>query len=328
MQSMTQVNVSGRPTTTSVGRRARTSKAKSQRRGGARRRSIAPYLFVAPYVLFLVSFAIAPALYGLYTSLFTTPRGRPREFDPAANWSSVIDDYRLPESAANVGTYLGLWMPAMVLFIFVAALTMHARPGRFADAMRLTYYLPGAITGSAAALLWLFMVSPGFSPFGPVLDLFGIGSASEFIGKHATILISIMGIAMHAGGWILIVYAALTALPKDVMDAARVDGASAWQLALRVKLPMVRRYIVLILITTFAAGTQVFAEPMVLAQGVPGQISGTWSLNQLAYYYATTLGDFGRAAALSLMLLVVGLVVALVVIYRTKFYRIERGEGA
>lgn len=321
---MTQVNVAGTGRTD----RAR-GKPRSVARGSVpqrrrRRRSIAPYIFVAPYVLFLVGFAIAPAIYGAYNSLLS---GRPgnREFDPAANWTSVITDYRLPESTGNVLTYLGMWMPAMLLFIFVVALTLHARPGRFAGAMRLTYYLPGAITGSAAALLWLFMVSPGFSPFGPLLDALGVGSASEAIAEHTSLLIAVMGLVMHAGGWILIVYAALSGLPKDVMDAARVDGATAWQLAVRVKLPMVSRYIALILIATFAAGTQVFAEPMVLAQGVPGQISTTWSINQLAYYYATTQGDFGRAAALSLMLLIVGLVVALIVIYRTKFYSLEKG---
>lgn len=288
---------------------------------------MAPYLFVAPYVIFLVCFAIAPALYGAYNALFVRSRDGSSAFDPIANWGSVLSDYRLPESAGNVATYMVLWIPAMLLLIFAVALTLHARPGRFAGAMRLTYYLPGAVTGSAAALLWLFMVSPGFSPFGPLLNALGIGSASEAIAEHTSVLIAVMGVAMHAGGWILIVYAALAALPKDVMEAAHIDGASAVQLATRVKLPMVSRYVALILIATFAAGTQVFAEPMVLAQGVPGQISRTWSLNQLAYYYATSQGDFGRAAALSLMLLLVGLVVALFVIYRTKFYRLDPGTS-
>lgn len=292
-----------------------------------RRRSVAPYLFVLPYAVFLVAFGLAPALYGGYTSLFGRAPGGGSVFDPAATWGGVLTDYRLLESVANVGQYLILWMPAMIVLIFALALTLHARPGRFAGTMRFVYYLPGAITGSAAALLWLFMISPDYSPFGPVLRLLGVDNATEVIAGHTPLLLAIMGIAIHAGGWILIVYAALAALPKDVLDAAAVDGVSAWQLATKVKLPMVSRYAALILITTFAAGTQVFVEPTVLGTGAPGQVSPTWSVNQLAYYFATQQGDFGKAAALSLMLLMIGLIVALIVIYRTKFYKVDRGAS-
>lgn len=290
-----------------------------------RRHRIAPYVLVAPYVLFLLGFGIAPALYGAYTSLFARARDGTQRFAPADSWGEVLTDYRLADSTGNVVSYLVLWMPSMIVVIFVVALALHQRPGRFAGAMRFTYYIPGAITGSAAALLWLFMVSPDYSPFAPLLRLLGIDNATEAVAGNTPLLLAVMGIAIHAGGWILIVYAALAALPKDVMEAAVVDGASSWQLATRIKLPMVGKYVALIMITTFAAGTQVFVEPTVLSAGVPGQISPTWSVNQLAYYYATQQGDFGKAAALSLLLLAVGLVVALTVVQRTSFYRIDRG---
>lgn len=292
-----------------------------------RRRSPVPYLFAAPYAIFLIAFGIAPTVYGAITSLFARVPGSggEREFAPTDTWGSVFTDYRLADAVGNVGKYLLMWLPAMLLLIFALALTLHARPGKFAGAMRLTYYLPGAVTGSAAALLWAFMVSPSASPFGWVLELLGVDSAAEAIALHTPVVISLMGIAIHAGGWILIIYAALASLPTEVLEAARIDGANAWQVAIRVKLPMVGKYVALVLIATFAAATQVFVEPTVLAAAAPGQISSTWSINQLAYYFATQRADFGKAAALSLALLLIGLVVALFVVYRTKFYRLERG---
>lgn len=295
-------------------------------RPARRRRRLAPYVFVGPYVLFLIGFGIAPMLYGVYTSLFADDAGG-SGFAPLTNWRAVLTDYRLADSAGNVMSYVALWLPSMLVLIFALALVLHARPGPFAGAMRFVYYIPGAVTGSAAALLWLFMVSPQVSPFSPLLEALGVSNATEAVAGNTSLILAIMGIAIHAGGWILIVYAALAALPRDVMEAAIIDGASSWQLAMRVKLPMVSRYAALILISTFAAGTQVFVEPTVLATGVPGQISPTWSINQLAYYYATQQGDFGKAAALSLALLLVGLVVALFVIYRTKFYRTDRATS-
>lgn len=278
------------------------------------RKARAAWILVGPYVAFLIVFGVAPAAYGLWTSLA----------DGLGGWAAVLTDYRLGTAVRNVGLYLLLWLPVLVLLVLSLALALHARPGRFAGVMRFVYYLPGAVTGSAAALLWLFMISPDVSPFAPLLRLLGVGSASESLeGDSLLGVLVVMGVAIHAGGWIVVLYGALTALPRDVLEAAQVDGATAWQTTWHIKLPLVRRYTAFVVISSFASGSQVFVEPTVLATGAPGQISPTWSVNQLAYFYATQEGDFGRAAALSLAMLAVGLVAALIVIYRTRFYRTD-----
>jgi multiple sugar transport system permease protein len=82
-----------------------------------------------------------------------------------------------------------------------------------------------------------------------------------------------------------------------------------------------------VLISSFASGSQVFVEPTVLSTGAPGQISPTWSVNQLAYVYATQDGDFGKAAALSLALLAVGVLAAWIVITRTRMYATDSSDS-
>lgn len=294
-------------------------------RGKRRRRSKFPYLLVGLYTIFLLGFGVAPALYAVYLSLFSPTNTGGTTFAPIRTWQAMLTDYRLMPAVVNVATYLVIWLPTLLVVVFVLALIMHARPSKFTGAMRFVYYVPGAVTGSAAALLWLFMWSPSVSPFSPVLKLFGISSASQAVQGHTAVVIAIMGVAIHAGGWILIVYGGLASLPKEVLEAAMIDGASGWSLAVRVKLPMIKPYLALVVITTFAAGTQVFVEPKVLSTGVAGQVSQTWSLNELAYYFATQLQNFGAAAALSLLLLLVGLIIALLVIFRTKFYDVDAG---
>lgn len=284
-----------------------------------RARSLAAWGLIGPYTLFLVLFGVAPAGYALWTSF--THDGA---FAGLRNWTGVFDDYRLVDSAAHVGMYLLLWLPILVLLVLSLALTLHVKPGRFSSTMQFVYYLPGAVTGSAAALLWLFMVSPDASPFSPVLDLFDITSATDALsGQNLIAVLTVMGVAVHAGGWIIVLYGALNALPKDVMEAAQVDGASTWRTTWHIKLPMVRSYVAFVLISSFAAGSQVFVEPTVLTTGAPGQISPTWSVNQLAYNYATQEGDFGKAAALSLAMLAVGLLAAWIVISRTRMYETD-----
>jgi multiple sugar transport system permease protein len=270
-------------------------------------------------VLFLAVFALAPLLYGVYLSF-----GKRGGGFTIGNWTSVLGDDRLVEASKHVAIFLVSWLPSLAVLVVAVALTLHARQGHFGALMRFLYYVPGAITGAAAALLWLFMISPDMSPFGPLLRWAGITSASQAIGGHdLPFVLAIMSLFIHAGGWIVVVYSALVALPVDVMDAAAIDGCSAWQLAWRIKLPLVRRWVVFMLITCFAVGSQVFVEPEVMSTGSPGAISPTWSINQLAYYYATREFDFGKASALSLLLLGACLVAALVLVFGTRFYRTE-----
>lgn len=155
-----------------------------------------------------------------------------------------------------------------------------------------------------------------------------VKSATDALSGGSVIaVLTVMGVAVHAGGWIVVLYGALNALPKDVLEAAQVDGASAWRTMWHVKLPMVRTYVAFVLISSFASGSQVFVEPTALSTGAPGQISPTWSVNQLAYVYATQDGDFGKAAALSLAMLAVGLLAAWIVITRTRMYASDSSDS-
>jgi multiple sugar transport system permease protein len=137
------------------------------------------------------------------------------------------------------------------------------------------------------------------------------------------VILSVMGLAAGAGGWIVLLFGALTAVPSDLLEAARLDGAGAWDLVRHIKLPMIRSYIAFILIVSFANGFQVFVEPQVLAAAAPGRVSQYWSVNQVVYAYATGESNYGRASALSLLLLVVCVTAAVIVITRTRFYSIR-----
>jgi multiple sugar transport system permease protein len=283
---------------------------------------VAPYIFLAPYVLLLLGFGLGPIGYAVWTSLHRYDvEVNADVFTGLDNWWAVLTDDRLLTSTANVSKYLVVWLPAMLVLVLVIALLAHQRTGRFSTAVRLACYVPGSVAGSAAALMWLFMLTPGYSPFSPLLRAMGFESSSDTITPDSLpVVLSIIATAVTAGGWIVVLYAALNALPQDILEAARIDGANALQVALRVKLPLVKNYLSLMLISSFAYGTQLFVEPQVLKSAFTGQISQTFAINQLAYHYASQEGNFGQSAALSLMLMSVGVAVALIVIFKTNFY--------
>lgn len=293
-------------------------------KGRRRRWKWAPYLLVLPYAALLLAFGIGPAVYAVYSSLTTPDADGNSHWAGLENWLTAATDYRLGTSVQNVGTYLLVWLPLLLAVVVSLALALSARSGRFSSSMRFVYYLPGAVTGSAAALLWLYMLSPGLSPFAPILNALNITSVTAAVASDKLpFVLAVMGTFIHAGNWIVILYGALQAIPTEYIEAARIDGATSFQLIRYIKLPVIRRYVILALVSSFAAGTQVFVEPAVLATGAPGQISPTWSTNQLAYYYATQFGQFGQAAALSVGLFMIGLLVAIIILTRTNFYNLE-----
>jgi len=284
------------------------------------RRRTAGVSFVLPYLVTLILFGIVPTVYGIWTSFEVTPVIGDSYLSLTENYEAVLGDYRTAQAAKNVGHYLLIWLPLMLVFVFGIALAMDARRTRFAALTRFVSYVPGAVTGAASALLWLFMFSPAASPASSILRPFADDSGTLIRDGTLPVILAVMGIAAGAGGWIVLLYGALTDISKDVLEAAALDGASAWHVVWHIKLPMLRNYLGFILIVSLANGFQVFVEPQVIGAGARGQITSTWSLNQLVFSYATGESNYGRASALSVVLLVVTVTAAVIVIKKTRFY--------
>ncbi len=180
---------------------------------------------------------------------------------------------------------------------------------RWTVPLRLLYLVPATITGSVAVLVWYFMLEPTFSPIKDALAQFD--GHKELTSSTRAILFDFALIAFStgAGNWIVIQYGSLQSIPDDILEAATIDGANSWQMALRIKLPLIRKYLVYMMILTFAAGLQIFVEPYLLSS-IPSALLGvanSWALNQLSYELAFRGTNLGAATALSFMLLIVSL---------------------
>jgi multiple sugar transport system permease protein len=284
------------------------------------RRKWAPYFFVAPFFGFLVLFGILPICYAIYLSLTSTTgdAGKPNLL---SNYKAGDTDFRFPSAAEHIGLYILIWLPTLIIVVFVAAFLLEARPGRISTILRVIFYIPGALAGSAAVLVWLFMFDPSVSPFKPIYHLLGLTSVNQVVqGNFVAVAIAVIALSTGAGGWIVIVYGALRGVPRETLEAAKIDGCGRVRAAFSIQFPQVRRYVVLVAIISFATGTQVFVEPSLLASASIGFVSPTWSINELSYYYAFTYGRFGVAAALSVELFLISLVLAMIVIFKTDFY--------
>jgi multiple sugar transport system permease protein len=173
-------------------------------------------------------------------------------------------------------------------------------------------------------LVWLFMLDPSVSPASALLTGLGQHSFDEVLAPgHLPLILVLIAFWTGAGGWIVVMYGALNNIPEEVLEAARVDGAGGWRTAWNIQLPMIRKWIVYLAILAFAGGTQLFVEPQLLQTASLQRISPTWAPNQLAYVLAFQHGDFNGAAALSVFLLVLGLLAAALLVTRSGLFKVE-----
>jgi multiple sugar transport system permease protein len=280
------------------------------------------WLFLAPYVVLLLAFGVGPTGYAIYESL-VDERSTDRRLS-LINYERTFADFRFWPAAENVGTFLLIWLPVMVVGVVVFALLLHGRLDRFSGVMRLLYFLPCAVTGAASVVLWYIMLQPQVSPFGPELRAMGITSGSQlFQTQNLALIFAVMAFSTGAGQWIVIMFGALQNVSTDVMEAARVDGCGPIRLAVAIKLPLVSKYVLYMVILCFASGVQIFVEPQLILAATRTAGSPWWSLNQLSYSFAFSSGDFGSAAAVSVILLGVCTVGAIALIFRTDFFRTE-----
>jgi multiple sugar transport system permease protein len=294
----------------------------ARRRALSRRRAGGPgYLFVSGYTALLLAFGVFPTLYAVYLA-FTNDQG---QFTGLNQFVKVVQDYRFGPSFLNIGLYLVMWLVLVVVLTVLVAVLLRGVVGPGLSAvLRFLYYIPGALAGVASVLVWLFMLNPTISPAGPLLRAFGFHTFSSVIAPaDLPVIFVLIAFWTGAGGWIVVMYGALNNIPDEVLEAARVDGAGVWQTAWHIQIPMIRKWIVYMAILAFAGGTQLFVEPQLLRTASLGRIDPTWSPNQLAYVYAFQRGDFNGAAAISLVLLVLGLLCAGLLVTRSGLFKAD-----
>ena len=299
------------PTT---GRQWATLRPRRRPQSGARAQAFAAYVFCSGYVLLLLVFGVLPMIFALYLSF--TKSG---QFVGLDNYVKAVGDFRFLPAVQHVAAFLVIWVVTLTVLVTLLALIVHAMRVRWlSSTARFLFFIPGAFAGAASVMLWLFLLNPSVSPVSFVLKWFGYTNFVQAIDlNNLPLIFTVIAFWTGAGAWIIIMYAALNNISDEIMEAARCDGASAIKTAWYIQLPLIRKWIAYMVVISVAVGTQLFAEPKILAQASRNQIPKHYSLNQLAY--VTAFGpqaDFNSSAAISMLLLVVAAGLAAFFVFR------------
>jgi len=283
-----------------------------------KQRNILMKLMLAPYLFLLIAFGLVPLIMAV---LEVPGESLP---NPDGGWDAfkiVVQDFRFPQAVKNVLGFMAIYVPLTLILVIVMALMLDVRHTKWSKYLRMAYIVPASISGAVAVLVWWAILEPTISPIKSVLGFFGIESATQiWQTKNLVYIIAVMTFFTIAGNWILIQYGSLQSISSEIIEAARVDGCSAFQLAVRIKLPLIRKYVIYMAVLLFASGLQIFVEPQLLTTSVYSGIANAWSFDQLSYELAFKSGDFGGASALSLILLLPSMIGALVVIFKTDMF--------
>ncbi|MCU7820185.1 carbohydrate ABC transporter permease [Kitasatospora sp. DSM 101779] len=253
----------------------RVSPAGRPRRAG-RRTALTASGFLAPFAVLFLTMMIAPIGYAIYESFFTVHRAglfggtQSTEFAGLSNYAAAFGDHDFIASIVRVVLLGCVQVPVMLGLALLLALLLDSRSARLRKSFRLAFFLPYALPGAIAAVMWSFLMAKSLSPFtGPLSHL---GIDIDFLSP-SWVPVSIGN--MITWGWtgynMLIIYSALQTIPAEVLEAAALDGCTGWRLAWAVKIPLVRPALVLTTVFSIIGTAQMYTEPAVLVGArVPG----------------------------------------------------------
>ena len=304
---------------------------------GAARASTSPerraaYLFVSPWVVGFLAFTAGPMLFSLVASFTDYPVLQPEttRWVGLSNYREAYNDPTLQHSFRVTLLFVALAVPADLVMGLLLALVLNVRARGIAF-FRTVMFVPVMIAGTggasvAVALLWLWLFQPRLGLLNHLLDKVGLPPQLWVYSPRLVVpslaLMSLWGV----GRSMLIYLAALQGLPRDVLTAAQVDGASAWRRFWFVTLPLLTPAILFNLILDLVGALQTFTQAYVVTQGGPGDAS----LFYLLYLYRNAFSYFrmGYASALAWLLFAFTLVLTVVIFRFARRWVFYEGAGS
>ncbi len=283
--------------------------AGNRRMSMRQREAMMGYLFIAPALLGLLVFYALPTLRAAEISLTDWNLLRAPRFVGLSNYERLWSDGTFWESLRLTLVYVAYNIPVQTgLALFIAVLADRLARQVWVRAVIIAPYL---ISNVVAALIWLLMLDPLIGMTNVFLDAIGVAKQS-YLASADQALISVAGINIwrHVGFTALLFYAGLQAIPRDLYEAARLDGAREWQMFRTITLPLLRPVMVFVLVTSVIGSFQIFDTIAVTTAGGPA--GSTKVVMFYIYETAFKFSKMGLASAMSMVLFFILIAVTLV----------------
>jgi multiple sugar transport system permease protein len=282
------------------------------------RRGMTPYLFLSPFLVGYIIFMIYPLVYSFNLSLYRKQLIGGLTFVGLANYVKVFKDAFFWEGIRNVLVFGAVQIPIMLIPALLFALLLDSGIVRRRTIFRLGYFLPFVVPSVVAALMWGYLYGQSFGPIAQIAKAFNLTPPVFLTAKGIIPAIANISTWQYTGYNMLILYAALKAIPPELYEAARVDGASEWHIAWRIRIPMVRPAIILTIVFSIVGTLQLFNEPNVLTVVAPTVVNLHFTPNVYLYNLAFRNAQFHYSAAMAFTLALVSAILASLVLFTAR----------
>ncbi|MGW1622820.1 carbohydrate ABC transporter permease [Streptomyces sp. NPDC002172] len=282
--------------------------------------------FTVPFQLGFVFLYLIPIGYAVHESLYRSQSsglglgGTSDRFSGLANYRQGLTDPAFLDSVLRVLVFACVQIPVMLLISLLLALFLDTLTSRAAGRFRILLLVPYMIPGVVAAIVWINLYSPDVGPLTPLGKAFGLDwnfFAPSMVWPSIGNLLTWHGIGYN----MVIIYSALQGVPRELFEAARLDGASESRIALSIKVPYVRGALVLTGMLSIIQMLQIFNEPALFRNVTPQTVGDSFTPIMVIYNQAFNAGNYHYAAALSVLLaLILGVASFL-------FYRLTAKEA-
>jgi len=277
-----------------------------------RNERLTPYLFLAPAMALLLLWRYIPIVSGLRESFYSNALSLTggRKFVGWDNFTRLFDDPVFWQSL-RVTTWFNVIVSPLQVALALALATLANQALRGIGVFRTILLLPVAISINITSLAWGQALDTNYGLVNGLLDAVGI-ARQPFLRSVDQALPTLVGIVSWIGVpfWMLFLLAGLQGIPKEVLEAARIDGASRWQGFWHVTVPLLRRTILFVLVSDTVVNFTLFAPPYLLTRGGPQESTNLMMYE--AWQRGFVYGDLGASAAMVFVLLLITVAVVAV----------------
>ncbi|KTR25141.1 MULTISPECIES: carbohydrate ABC transporter permease [Curtobacterium] len=271
------------------------------------------WMFVGPFVVVLVAMLVVPIGYALWLSLFRDQLIGGNQFVWFANYVQLFQDAKFWTGFGRVVLFLVVQVPIMLAVALIAALALDSARLWAASFFRIAIFLPYAVPGVVAALIWGFIYGNQFGLTGTINSALGIDLLQPFSPDWMLASIGNIVTWEFVGYNMLIFYAALRVVPGELYEAAEIDGAGPIRTIWSIKIPALRGSIVIATIFSIIGSFQLFNEPNLLKTLAPNVIGTSYTPNMYAYSLSFSGQQFNYSATVAIVMGVITAVIAYVV---------------
>ncbi|HZR49350.1 MAG TPA: sugar ABC transporter permease [Streptosporangiaceae bacterium] len=301
----------------------------SRRSAWINRRDRRGIWFVVPFLVGFVLFMVVPLGYAIYTSLYTSKLIGGTVFSGASNYTQTLQSSDFWNGVIRVVIYAAIQIPVMLAIAFFFACVFDLGVAKFGRTFRTIFFIPFAVPAVVGAVMWSFLLEPQFGPVVHLANAFGFSNTNFFSSSLLLPSIIVIVIWEWTGYNMVILYTALKSVPRDVVEAAILDDTPLWKIILRIKLPMVRPAIVMLVFLNLIGALQLFTEPQILEYFQQGAVSVNYTPAYFIYQTAIAADETNLAAAMAVILaVVIVLISAVSLVFRFGRSRRRRGEFA